>query len=113
MKKICLLLIICIVVNIGILSGCTQQQSPPPVATNTIKIINFTFEPSNITVKVGANVTWINEDSAPHQVKEDTGLFLSSPLTNGQSFTYQFNTPGIFNYTCSIHNYMKGKVIVE
>ena len=113
MNKMCLILVGLIVVSIEVFSGCTQQQSPPPVATNTIKIINFTFTPSNITIKVGENVTWINEDSATHQVKEDTGLFLSNPLAKGQSFTYQFTTTDIFNYTCNIHSFMKGKVIVE
>ena len=113
MNKMCLILVGLIVVSIEVFSGCTQKQSPPPVATNTIKIINFTFTPSNITIKVGENVTWINEDSATHQVKEDFGLFLSNPLAKGQSFTYQFTTTGIFNYTCNIHSFMKGKVIVE
>jgi plastocyanin len=99
--------------SISVLSGCTQQQSPPPTAGNTIAIKNFAFSPSTITVKVGANVTWTNEDSASHQVKEDNGLFLSSVLGNGQSFTYTFTTTGIYNYTCNIHSSMHGKVIVE
>ena len=98
--------------SVGILSGCTQQQSSSGNA-NTITIKDFAFSPSTITVKVGANVTWTNEDSASHQVKEDNGLFLSSVLGNGQSFTYTFTTVGTYNYTCNIHSSMHGKVIVE
>jgi plastocyanin len=99
--------------SVGVLSGCTQQQSPPPVTTNTISIKNFAFNPTILTIKVGVNVTWTNEDSASHQVKEDNGLFLSSVLGNGQSFTYTFTTVGTYNYTCTIHSSMHGKVIVE
>jgi plastocyanin len=113
MRKNWVLLIAFIVLNIGVLSGCTQQQSPPPVTTNTITIKNFAFSPSTITIKAGANVTWTNEDTTAHQVKEDNGLFLSSVLANGQSFTYRFTTAGTYNYTCNIHSSMHGKVIVE
>jgi len=114
MRKNWVLLIAFIVLNIGVLSGCTQQQqSPPPVTTDTITIKNFAFNPSIITVKAGANVTWTNEDSTVHQVKEDNGLFLSSVLGNGQSFTYMFTISGTYNYTCNIHSSMHGKVIVE
>jgi plastocyanin len=113
MRKNWVLLIVFIVVNIGVLSGCTQQQSPPPGTTNTITIKNFAFNPSTITIKAGANVTWTNDDSPSHQVKEDNGLFLSNVLGNGQSFTYTFITAGTYNYTCAIHPSMHGKVIVE
>ena len=113
MKKICLLFVGLIVLSIEVFSGCTQQQSPPPTTGSTITIKNFAFTPITLTVKVGTNVTWINEDSVPHQPKEDNGLFESSPLGNGQSFTYTFTTAGMYNYTCAIHSSMKGKVIVE
>ena len=113
MEKHWVIYIALFVISIGVLSGCTQQQSQPPVTTNTISIKNFTFNPSTLTVKVGANVTWTNEDSASHQVKEDNGLFLSSVLGNGQSFTYTFTAIGTYNYTCNIHSTMHGKVIVE
>jgi plastocyanin len=102
-----------LMMGVGILSGCTQQQTPPPGNTNTVTIKNFAFDPSTITIKAGENVTWTNEDSAPHQVKEDAGLFLSSSLSNGQSFTYRFTAVGTYNYTCNIHSSMHGKVIVE
>jgi plastocyanin len=113
MRKNWVILLVFIVLNIGVLSGCTQQQSSPPVTTNVITIKNFAFNPSTITIKAGANVTWTNEDSSAHQVKEDNGLFVSSVIGNGQSFTYTFITSGTYNYTCNIHPSMHGKVIVE
>jgi plastocyanin len=113
MRKNWVILVVFITMSVGVLSGCTQQQSPPPVTTNTITIKNFAFDPTPLTVKVGANVTWTNEDSTSHIVKEDNGLFESSTLANGQSFTFTFTIIGIYNYTCAIHSSMKGKVIVE
>lgn len=102
-----------IILSIVVLSGCTQQQSRPPLTANTVSIKNFAFNPSTLTVKVGANVTWTNEDSVSHQVKEDNGLFLSNVFGNGQSFSYMFTAAGTYNYTCNIHLSMHGKVIVE
>lgn len=115
MKKNWVILIAFIVMSIGALSGCTQQQTQqtPSGNANTITIQNFAFNPSTLTVKVGTNVTWINQDSTQHQVKEDNGLFLSSLLGNGQTFTYTFTTAGTYNYVCNIHSSMKGEVIVE
>jgi len=112
MKENWVILVAFIVMSVGILSGCTQQKSSSG-NTNTITIQNFAFNPPTLTIKVGENVTWTNEDSASHQVKEDNGLFLSSVLGNGQSFTYTFTTVGTYNYTCNIHSSMHGKVIVE
>ena len=113
MRKNWIFFVAFIVMSIGVLSGCTQQQSPLPSTGNTITIQNFAFNPSTLTVKVGQNVTWTNEDSVSHIVKEVNGLFESSSLGNGQSFTYTFTATGTYNYTCTIHPSMKGKVIVE
>ena len=112
MRKNWVIFVAFITMSIGVLSGCTQQ-SPPPVTTNTITIKNIAFNPNTLTIKNGENVTWINEDPTSHIVKEDNGLFESSALANGQSFTYTFTTVGTYNYTCTIHPSMKGKVIVE
>jgi plastocyanin len=113
MRKNWVMLIAFIVLSIGVLSGCTQQQTPPPGTTNTVTIKNFAFDPSTLTVSVGTNVTWTNEDSVSHQVNGENGLFESSILSSGQSYTFRFLTPGTYNYTCSIHPSMQGKIIVQ
>ena len=111
MKKNWIIIIAFILLSIGVLSGCTQQS--PSGNTNTITIQNLAFNPSTLTVKVGTNVTWINKDSMPHTVTSDNGIFESGSLSNGQIFIYKFNTPGTYNYHCSIHTSMTAKIIVE
>jgi plastocyanin len=113
MRKNWIIFIAFVVMSIGVLSGCTQQSPSPPGNTNTITIQNYAFNPSTLTVKVGTNVTWINEDSMSHTVTSDDGLFESGSLSNGQTFIYTFNTPGTYNYHCSIHTSMTAKIIVE
>jgi plastocyanin len=81
------------------------------VETNIISIKNFAFSPSVLTVKQGTKVTWTNQDSAPHQIKSET--FNSDSLGQGESFNFTFSNKGSFNYICSIHPSMTGKIVVE
>lgn len=102
-----------IVLLVGVIafSGCTQnQQNIPP---NTVMIQNFAFNPNSITVKVGTNVTWVNQDSASHTIVGDNGTFQSNNLANGANYTYNFTKAGEYSYHCSIHPSMVGKIIVQ
>jgi plastocyanin len=50
----------------------------------TIKIVNFTFDPPTLTVKAGTTVTWVNADDIPHLVTDKDGKFHSSALDTNQ-----------------------------
>jgi len=85
----------------------------------TIFIQNFAFDPPNVTVPVGMTITWTNKDSAPHQLTTDPAsgaADLSMPdsdkMSQGQSFKYTFNKPGVWKYICAVHPYMSGSVTV-
>jgi plastocyanin len=78
-----------------------------------VEIDQFAFLPQHITVKVGATVTWINEDDAPHTVASSTKLFKSKALDTQDKFSFTFTTPGTYAYFCSLHPHMTGAVVVE
>lgn len=89
----------------------TTSSSPE---TYQVDIQNFAFSPSSLTIKVGDKVTWTNNDPTPHTVTSDSGSELgSSSLSTSQTYSHTFNTKGEFDYHCSIHTMMKGKVIVQ
>jgi len=79
----------------------------------TVKIDNFTFAPSTLTVKAGTNVTWRNEDDIPHTVASSTRVFKSKALDTDDSFSFTFNDAGTYEYFCSLHPHMKGTIVVE
>ncbi|MFA6194492.1 MAG: plastocyanin/azurin family copper-binding protein [Patescibacteria group bacterium] len=81
---------------------------PVPVA---VDISNFSFSPSLLNIKPGTTVTWTNSDVVSHQIKSTA--FNSDNLNEGQSFSYTFSNTGIFEYSCSIHPTMTGKIIVQ
>lgn len=86
--------------------------------------IDQRFNPSNITIPVGTEVTWINEDGSQHTVTSGNltnhgrdriydGRFYSGILGSEDSFSHTFNEPGIYSYFCSPHPWMTGFVIVD
>ena len=83
--------------------------------TDTTKIVvkDFTFNPTPLTVKAGATVTWTNMDDEPHTVVSDTGVFKSGGMDTNESFSYKFDKPGTYHFTCSIHPRMVGTVVVQ
>jgi amicyanin len=74
---------------------------------------NRSYDPQEITVKVGDTVTWVNQDAPKHDVVADNGEFKSSLFDKGQSFSFTFTKAGTYPYHCSIHPGMTGTVIVR
>jgi plastocyanin len=80
--------------------------------TATIKIDNFRFLPPDLTVPAGTTVAWKNDDDSPHRIAGLNGAYASAALDTDDSYTHTFATPGVYSYICSIHPYMKGKIVV-
>jgi YVTN family beta-propeller protein len=78
-----------------------------------ISIANFAFVPPEITVVAGQSVTWSNDDGAPHGLMYKDGATGTDLLLPGKSFSRTFDKPGTYDYACSVHPYMMGKVIVR
>jgi plastocyanin len=79
-----------------------------PAATRA-SIDNFTFK---ITVPIGTTVVWENDDDIVHTVVALDGAFRSPALDTEDKFSFTFDKAGTFEYFCSLHPYMKAKVVV-
>jgi plastocyanin len=77
-----------------------------------IEIVEFAYDPDPVEVQVGDEVTWTNEDSAPHTATADDGSFDTDILDKGKSGTIAFEEAGTFPYFCEIHPTMHGTVEV-
>lgn len=78
-----------------------------------VKIGNFTFGPEVLTVAPGTTVTWVNEDDIPHTVAASDKSFRSKVMDTDDRFSMTFAKPGTYEYFCSIHPHMTGKVVVK
>ena len=76
------------------------------------------FIPSTATIEEGGIVTWENTDNAAHTATGGTpgdgpsGVFDSSLIMAGGSFSHTFDTAGTYPYFCMVHPWMLGTVIV-
>lgn len=84
---------------------------PEAPGENKIGMADYTFTPTTITVTVGTEVTWINNDVVFHAVTLDDGAF-SSVVRPNASVSQTFDTPGIYGYFCAIHPQMRGQIVV-
>lgn len=87
------------------------KAAPPPAAV--VHVANFTFKQPAITVSTGTTVTWINDDDIPHTIVAKNGAFKSKVLDTGDRFSFTFAKGGQFDYYCSLHPHMTGKVVVR
>ncbi len=76
-----------------------------------INIEDDAFEPETIVIKKGSTVVWKNLDEIAHAVASKD--FSSNVLATGGNFKWTFKDEGTFDYLCSIHPYMSGKIVVE
>jgi plastocyanin len=88
------------------------------------------FEPMQMSIKVGDTVEWKNTGNQLHHVTTDPSAALknndvSNPpgakpfdsgfLKPGESFRETFSVPGTYRYTCAVHEAkgMNGQIIVQ
>jgi plastocyanin len=110
----------------GLVAGCAGDDATETTseATTTttgalgepgeVVMENFAFQPAEITVEVGSEVTWTNQDGVTHTATSDDEIWNSGNLASGGSFSQTFEEPGTYTYFCQIHpGRMQGTVVVE
>ncbi len=92
-----------------VLALAGEAAPPPPV----VVIKQMAFAPAELKVKAGTEVSWRNEDGTVHIVTAEDGSFSSPGLDQGGVFKKTFGKPGTYSYTCEMHPFMSGKIVVE
>jgi plastocyanin len=97
-------------VTLTILEGSAIQGSPD-------------YDPDELTVAAGSDITVTNQDTVPHTVTSGTGpqdpnsaqLFDTSLINSGESATLSLAqvAAGQYDYYCLVHPYMTGKMVVQ
>jgi len=91
-----------------------QQRKTIALGPTEIGIDNFQFTPSTLNVKSGSKVTWINKDDVPHLIVNVQQRFKSSGiLDTDQRYSAMLTKPGTYDYFCSLHPKMQGKIVVS
>jgi len=97
-------------------SQATSSQNPAAKIA-TIEIREFKFEPASLTVHSGDIVEWKNDDVVPHTATADDHdqepVFDSGKIQTGAAWRHVAPEKGTYNYICTLHPNMHGKLIVE
>lgn len=89
-----------------------QSAAPTAGSTKTVVIHSRNFNPAEIQVKAGSTVVWLNADALAHAVTENDSRFDSGQVEAGRKWEHTFQQSGTFDYYCSIHPEMKGRIVV-
>lgn len=89
----------------------TSPQAPARSAANAVAISGFAFAPDEISVPVGTEIVWTNNDPAPHTATGDG--WDTGQLPGGAVGAVRFDRAGRFEYFCTIHPTMTGAVVVS
>lgn len=102
-----------------------QTAAIPVVGVTDVEIVadatlNHIFAPSVIQVAAGETVTWhfqdVDEDGAPveHNIvfQDGPAALGASPIMDSGTFAFVFDEPGTYDYVCTLHAFMNGRVIV-
>lgn len=102
---------------IGLGDGRSSDPEQTPFVTDersvTISISDFAFSPADLTIDAGTEVTWANEEAAIHDATDREGGWNTDLLSRDESETITFDTPGAFQYYCTIHPWMEGTITVR
>ena len=100
-------------------SSATVTNAPGSSTPGCEATAEGCFIPSMVTLDIGGEVTWMNDDTAAHTVTSGTpsdgpsGYFDSSLIMAGSSFSHVFEEAGSYDYFCMVHPWMAGMVMVS
>jgi plastocyanin len=81
--------------------------------THTVTIEGLRFNPQTLLVHPGDRVVWINKDLFQHTATAVSKVFDSHSIAPNASWTYVARRRGEYDYTCTFHPTMKGKLTVH
>jgi YVTN family beta-propeller protein len=88
-------------------------QRVATAASAGVSISNFAFAPKDLTIEAGETVTWTNDDGAPHGLAYKDNATGTDLLLPGAQFSRSFEAAGTYEYVCSVHPFMAGRVVVR
>ena len=87
--------------------------SPARAGTDgLVEISEFAYSPAELTVTVGDTVTWTNLDAVDHTATAIDGSWDTGLLGQGDSGSITFTAPGTYDYLCTPHPSMTGRIVV-
>lgn len=86
---------------------------PALAVDGNVSIVDFAFQPGDVSIALNEKVTWFNQSPDNHTVTSDSQAFDSGSLPPyGGGYQLIFQRSGTFPYHCGFHPQMKGVIRV-
>jgi len=102
---------ICVAVIMYLVMIYPSERANLVSGGQTVVITGASFLPANLQVNVGTTVKWVNQDTITHTVSGEK--FESGAIPPGSSYSYKFDSPGDYSYSCLIHPSQHGSITVR
>jgi plastocyanin len=96
-----------------------EPPTPEPAAPAevTVDMVDFTYEPVEVTVPTGTTIVWVNTGDFDHSATADDRSWDTGEFGTGQRAGITFDISGTYQYFCTLHgspggNGMSGTVTV-
>src|SRR6266545_1287329 len=74
-----------------------------PAATNLVKMGDYWFAPTNITINPLDTVVWTNIAPTAHDTTANSGLWSSPTFGTPNTYSFRFTNSGYYPYFCAVH----------
>jgi plastocyanin len=97
------------------------RETPLPRPTSTppaqpqVDLVDNGYLPAQLLVQPGTTVVWANTGSDAHDVTGNGpgGAWRSGTLAPSDRYQRLFPLPGTYDFACSIHPEMRGRIVVQ
>ncbi len=110
------LIVVCLLAAVGACAGPQESDgrrgAPANAAADaTVAIVDMSYSPTLTHVGVGDSVVWVWDDGRiQHDVVFGGGP--ASPRQRSGTWQLTFDRPGTYEYVCSLHPNMTGRILV-
>jgi plastocyanin len=93
--------------------GVERVERPATAdADVTVQVVDLAFAPDTTEIRAGQTVAWVwGKARVEHDVSFEDAP--ASPIQRSGSWQRTFERPGTFDYVCTLHATMKGRVVVR
>lgn len=84
-------------------SSTTPPATTPATTGSVVAVVGNTFQPKDLKVAPGTEVTFSWAGAVPHNVVADDDSFKSGDPVNTGTLKQVFGTAGTFAYYCAVH----------
>ena len=101
--------------TLTVTAGTPPPPPPPSTPSAVVTTPGTSFAPSSVTIAAGGTVTW-EISGATHNVTFGSAAPQGGSIPDtraGNSVSRQFTTAGSYDYQCTRHSGMQGRVVVQ